>query len=106
MLKACKHSGCAICANIEEREIFKYILKTIHPELYICKKAMYKIINSDGNYFIIPSLDAVEQGNRGYYIKDIYTPYHIQLNRSNVEVVCCCNDSECAIDEPFVAEYN
>lgn len=104
MLKACKHSGCAVCADIEERELFKSILQTVHPELYICKYAMYKIKNKDGNYFIIPSLEAVERGNRGYYIKDIYTPSHIQLSKSNIKVVCCSN-SECTI-EPYVAEYN
>jgi len=103
MLKTCKHSNCAVCKNINERDVFKSILQTIHPEIYICEHAMYKITNSKGWEFILPSLEYITKGSRAYFVRDIYTAFVIYLNRDNFEVVCS-KEGECEVT-PYVAEY-
>ncbi len=104
MFKTCEHSDCAVCLKLEEREIFKSILKNRHPDLYICPHSAYKITNSDGNYFIIPSLECVSKSNKGYFVLDFYTSMRIFLNRENFEVICS-NNTECKNKEPIVILY-
>lgn len=102
MSKICIHLNCAVCENIEQRDIFKSILKILYPEVYICKYAVYQIANENGKKFTIPSLDSLSKGKLGYFIEDIYTSKIIFLNKDNFEVVC--TQKEC-ISKPYVAEY-
>jgi len=103
MLNACEHSNCAVCKNIEERDVFRKILKTIHPEVYTCKYAMYKITNNQGNSFLIFSLNCVLKTHKGYFIRDPFTDDLIHLNADNFKVVCS-KGGECH-QEPYVEEY-
>lgn len=104
MLKVCKHSNCAVCKKIEERNIFSSILRTLYPETFICEHAMYKVTNFNGGEFILPSLEYICEGKQGYYVIDIFTSRYIYLNKDNFEVVCS-NQDECNVT-PYVAEYN
>ena len=104
MLKACKHSNCAVCKEVENRDIFKYILKTLYPEVYICEHAMYKITSLEGSEIIIPTLEYICDGRQGYYIMDPYTSKYIYLNKENFEVLCS-SQGECNC-QPYVAKYN
>ena len=105
MFKLCKHQGKAVCTNINEREVFKSILKNIHPETYICENAAYAIKSFIGKeMFIITSLGFVKNSSKGYFVRDMYTGNYIFLNRNNVTIVCLKQGKECEI-EPFVVEY-
>ena len=103
MFKTCKHSKCAVCKRIEEREVFKSILKTLYPEIYICKHAMYKITNADGADILLPTLENICDGRQGYYIMDVYTSKYIYLNKENFEIICT-KHGECNC-ELYVSEY-
>jgi len=104
MLKACKHSNCAVCKQIKERDIFKQILEKVYPEIYICEHAMYQITNSEGAKFIIPSLDCICDGKQGYYVIDVYTGRYIYIKDNNFELLCSKQgDCNC---EPYVKEFN
>lgn len=104
MFKACIHSNCAVCKRIEERDVFKMILQKMHPEVFICEHAMYKVLNSDRNFIIIPNLTDISCTNRGYFIKDIITGIPIFLNENNLEVICS-KQGTCDVEEPYVAKY-
>lgn len=105
MFKLCKHQMCAVCTDVKEREVFKSILKTIHPETFICEHAAYAIKSFLGNeVFIITSLEFVNNSSRGYFVRDMYTGNYIFLNKSNLSIVCLKQGTECDV-KPFVAEY-
>ena len=104
MFKLCKYQNCAVCNEIKDREVFKYILKTVHPETYVCKNAAYAIKSFLGGEFIIPSLEFVKHGSNGYYILDMYTGGVIYLNTNNVTIICTKQGRTCE-EKPFVVEY-
>lgn len=103
MLKPCEHSNCAVCKKVEERKIFKSVLKTFFPEVILCEHAMYKITNSNESEFILPTLECICEGKQGYYVIDVYTSRYIYLNKENFEVICTKN-GECAVT-PYTQEY-
>lgn len=103
MLKTCKHSDCAVCKKIKEREIFCSILQTVHPEMFMCENAMYRITNKEGWKFIIYSLDCVVKSQKSYFVQDFYTSSIIYLNKDNFEVLCT-KDGECTVT-PYTREY-
>ena len=105
-MKICKHSNCAVCTseNKTEREVFKNLLKTIHPEVYICNKVMYKIINDAGFTFDVKSLYFASQAEDGtFYIRDMFSAGNITLTKEKV-IVMCMDNGECD-KEPLVLEY-
>jgi len=104
MIETCKHSNCAVCKQIEDRVVFESILKTVHPEVYICEHASYRITDPSGFQIILPSLERLEKGRYGYYILDTFTSDRIYINKDNFEVLCFKSE-ECNIT-PYVAEYN
>ena len=104
LLKECIHSNCAVCKRIEERDVFKSILQKMHPEVYFCEHAMYKVFNSEGNFIIIPKLRDISCTNRGYFIKDIINGEPIFLNADNFQVICS-KHGVCNATEPYVAVY-
>lgn len=107
MLKTCKHStaNCAVCKNIEDRDVFKVILKKMHPEVFFCEHAVYQVTNYNGAKFIITSLEYLLKGKKGYYIQDLFSESRvIYLGETNFKVLCTCRD-ECLKIEPFVKEY-
>ena len=105
MFKLCKYQNCAVCTNIKEREVFKSILKTVHPEIYICKHAAYGINSFIKNeMFVITSLWFVNNSSKGCFVRDMYTGKLIFLDKSNVTIICLKQGMECDV-EPFVAEY-
>lgn len=104
MLKACKHSKCAVCKQIKERKVFSQILKTLYPETYICEHAMYQITNNEGRKFLIPSLDCLCDGKQGYYLIDVYTGRYIYVKEDNFEIRCS-KQGECKC-EPYVKDFN
>ena len=99
----CEHSNCAVCADIKEREVFKFILKTIHPDTYICKNARYQITNHNGAKFLISSLEFTSETEDGYYVRDMFTSEMIKLNKDNLQVMCI-KKGECE-EKPLVLEY-
>lgn len=104
MFKLCKYPNSAVCKTIKEREVFKSILKTVHPETYICEYAAYAIKSFWDTEFIIPSLEFVKNSSKGYFVRDMYTGNFIFLNRSTVTIICTKLGRECEVS-PFVAEY-
>ena len=103
MLKPCKYSDCAVCHKIENRDFFKSILKILHPEVYICEHAIYKITSANGQEIILSSLDYILKGRVEYFIRDIYTGDIIYLNKNNFQVMC--STEKCGVTEKYVAEY-
>lgn len=100
-MKTCKHSRCAVCKNVNDRKLFRFIYGERAPDIYICENAIYKITNDDGNYFIIESLEAIKKYTRCYSICDPFTARPIFLNAKNFEIVCeerfykeCCKEPE------------
>ena len=105
MFKACIHSDCAVCKQVEDRDLFKLILQDMYPDVYVCEHAMYKILcNGEKSFIIIPSLRDISCTNKGYFIKDIFTGIPIYLNASNFEIICS-KMGKCGITEPYVTEY-
>ena len=100
MLKPCKHSGCAVCKHIRDREVFKQVLRTLHPEVFICPHASYRIINHNGGSFVLPSLEFIRNYKHRFYVMDVYTTHQIVLDKDNFKVVCT-KEGECNC-EPFV----
>ena len=88
MLKTCVHQNCAVCTDIGDRELFKSILKTSTPDVYICKHAVYNITNFDGGEFILRSLYGICKGTSGCYVHDMYTANLIFLNKENFKILC------------------
>lgn len=104
MHKLCQHLNCAVCTNVNERIIFRPILQTLYPDIYICTNAVYQVINSNGEENILTSLRDLKVDKKGYYIFDMYTFEKIYLNRNNFFILCSKN-GKCN-SEPFVLEYN
>ena len=100
MFKLCKYQNCAVCNEIKDREVFKYILKTVHPETYVCKNAAYAIKSFLGGEFIISSLEFVKHGSNGYYVLDMYTGRVLYLNANNVTIICTKQGRTCE-QKPF-----
>ena len=99
-MELCKFQKCAVCSDIKYRNIFKYVFKRNFPDVYICSNAVYKIINHDGNYFIIKNLDQIKQGFNGrFYVID-YRNNYIFLSDTNFEVIC--NSKNNCTKEPYV----
>lgn len=103
MLKPCKYSDCAVCHKIENRDVFKSILKSSYPDVCICEHAIYKVTSANGQDFILPSLDYILKGRVEYFIRDIYTAKIIYLNKNNFQVMC--STENCEVTEKYVAEY-
>lgn len=104
VFKLCKYQMCAVCKNINERDVFKSILKNIHPETYICEHAAYAIKSSHGGEFIITRLDFLKNTSKGYYVIDMYIGNELYLNTSNVTIICTKQGKTCE-QQPFVVEY-
>lgn len=99
MAKVCKHSDCAVCKDIKDREIFKQVLGKLHPEVFICPYAEYRITSHNGGTFTLPSLEFVRKSKR-FYVRDVYTFYYITLDKNNLKVMCTKTGAcDC---EPFV----
>lgn len=103
MFITCKHSNCAVCTDIKEREVFKEIFQDVHPDTYLCKHAAYKITNRSGIEFVISALFCVSKGQNGYYVRDMFSAERIYLNKDNFKVICTLK-GECK-KTPFVSEY-
>lgn len=88
MLKTCVHQNCAVCTDIKKRELFKSILGTSTPDIYVCEHAVYRVKNSDGDKFTLQSLDGICKGTSGCYVQDLYTANIIFLNKENFEILC------------------
>lgn len=104
MFKLCKYQNCAVCTDIKDRKVFESILKTIHPETYVCKYAAYAIKSFLGGEFVIDSWEFVKSSSRGYFVMDMYTGRVIYLSTNNVTIICTKPGITCE-QEPFVAEY-
>ena len=103
MQRKCKHSDCAVCTDIREREVFKSILQTVRPDTYVCEHAAYKITNKNGIEFIISTLFRISKSQKGYYVRDMFSAERIYLNKDNFKVICTL---QCECDKtPLVSEY-
>ena len=105
MLETCRHSNCAVCKSEEDRNIFEFVFKKKHPDMFFCENAMYKITNASGEEIILTSLDRVSKGNKGYFIYDITKNSSlIYLNKINFKVLCT-STTGCNAIIPHVEEY-
>lgn len=97
----CKFGSCAaVCSKLEERKIFEYIFQTLKLDVYLCEHVAYEVKLMSETWFLLPSLDRIIKGMRGYYIIDPFSGNLIYLNKDNTRLVCTAET--CKNKEPYV----